>query len=409
MQPKKAQKDRSGEIRLADWARTVERSVLRQMIGVVSRPGILSFAGGLPAPEHFPREAYAAALAQVLAEDEKALQYGPPFVPLRRHIVALMRERGVACNLEQVFITTGAQQALDVLTRLLLNPGGQVMLEQIVYAGIQQAVAPFRPEILPVPTVLETGIDVDAVERFLIAGARPAFLYIIPEAHNPLGVSIVPEKRRRLAALARAYGVPIVEDDPYGFLCYDGEAAPPLKALEPDWVFYVGSFSKIVAPALRLGWLVAPEALVPRLTVVKEAGDLETSALTQRAVSAYLDDGHLPDHVERLCRVYRRRRDAMLTSLARTFPAGVRWTAPSAGMFIWVELPDHVDTLQLLQAALEEEQVAFIPGRAFSVPGVAADHCLRLSFANAGVAAIEDGIERLARIVRRFVLRDDVD
>lgn len=253
-------------------------------------------------------------------------------------------------------------------------------------------------------TDLDTGIDVDAVEGFLTAGARPAFLYIIPEAHNPLGVSIASEKRHRLVALARAYGVPIVEDDPYGFLYYDEETAPPLKALEPDWVFYVGSFSKIVAPALRLGWMVAPESLVPRLTVVKEAGDLETSVLTQRAVSAYLDDGPLPAHVEQLRRVYGRRRDAMLAALDRAFPAGVRWTAPAGGMFIWVELPAHVDTMRLLQAAIDEEQVAFIPGRAFSLPGVAADHCLRLCFANAGVPAIEDGIQRLGRIVERFVM-----
>ncbi|MDX1687621.1 MAG: PLP-dependent aminotransferase family protein [Candidatus Promineifilaceae bacterium] len=404
MQPTKVKKGQVGEIALADWARTMERSVLRQMIGVVSRPGILSFAGGLPAPEYFPREAYAAALARVLAEDENALQYRPPFAPLRRHVVDLMGERGVACTPEQVFITTGAQQALDVLTRLLLNPGGQVMLEEIVYTGIQQAVAPFRPEILPVPTDLETGIDVDAVEGLLAAGARPAFLYVIPEAQNPLGVSITPEKRRRLVAVARANRLPIVEDDPYGFLAYDGEAAPPLKALEPDWVFYVGSFSKLVAPALRLGWMVAPEALVPRLTVVKEAGDLETSALTQRAVSAFLDDGHLPDHLDLLRRVYGRRRDAMLEALNRTFPAGVRWTTPAAGMFVWVELPSHLDTMELLQAAIEEEQVAFIPGRAFSLPGLSAGHCLRLCFANADVPAIEDGIERLARVVRRFVV-----
>ena len=403
MQTTEATTEPEGQIALADWARTMERSVLRQMIGVVSRPGVLSFAGGLPAAEHFPREAYAAALARVLAEDENALQYGPPFAPLRRHIVNLMRARGVTCSREQIFITTGAQQALDVLTRLLLNPGGQVIVEQIVYTGIQQAMAPFRPDLLPVATDLERGVDIDAVEALLAAGARPAFLYVIPEAHNPLGVTMAPAERRRLAAIARTYRLPIVEDDAYGFLHYDEDAAPPLKALAPDWVFYVGSFSKIVAPALRLGWMVAPESLVPRLTVVKEAGDLETSALTQRAVSAFLEEGHLPGHIEQLRRIYGRRRDAMLEALARSFPAGVRWTSPAGGMFIWVELPSHVDTMELLQAAIEEEQVAFIPGRAFSLPGVTADHCLRLSFSNVAVSVINDGIERLGRIVERFV------
>ncbi|MDX1664647.1 MAG: PLP-dependent aminotransferase family protein [Candidatus Promineifilaceae bacterium] len=392
---------RPAQLVLADWAATMERSLLRQMIGVVSQPGILSFAGGLPAPELFPQKRYARAVAEVLATDRRALQYAPPHTPLKEHIVQLMATRGVHCEPEQIFLTTGAQQALAVLTRLLLNPGGEVMLEEVVYTGMQQAVAPFQPRLCTVPTDMERGIDVDAVEHWLATGTQPAFLYVIPEAHNPLGVSIHPESRRRLVALAAEYGMPIVEDDPYGFLIYDAAAPPPLRALDESWVFYTGSFSKIIAPALRLGWLVAPEELVPQLTVVKEAGDLESSALTQRAVARFLDAGHLPDHLEALREAYGARRDAMLGALERCFPEDVTWTRPTGGMFVWVTLPEEIDTMALLETAVAEERVAFVPGKAFTVPGVERRHCLRLSFSNATVEQIEDGIARLARVTKR--------
>ena len=394
-----ALKDTAPQIELAGWTHTMQRSVLRQMLAVVSRPGILSFAGGLPAPDLFPTADYSRALAHVLATDRGALQYGPPFAPLKAHIVRLMAERGVACSAEQIFLTTGAQQALDVLTRLLLDDGGQVLLEEIVYTGIRQVVAPYRPHVLPVRTDLETGIEIADVIDYLEGGAKPAFLYIIPDAHNPLGVSLSAAKRRRLAQVAAAMNLVILEDDPYGFLSYDGRCLPPVRAHNDSHVFYVGSFSKIMAPALRLGWLVAPEALLPKLTVIKEAGDLESSALTQRAVAAYLDAGHLPEHLARLSAEYRCRRDTMLAAMHRHFPPGVSWTVPRAGMFIWVTLPEHVDAGALLETAVERERVAFIPGQAFAHPGAAAANTMRLNFSNCCLADIEEGIERLGRVL----------
>ncbi len=387
------------EIQLADWTRTMKRSVLREMLAVVSRPGILSFAGGLPAPELFPVQQYADAAAKVLAEDPCALQYGPPYQPLKAHIQRLMAQRGVDCTEEQIFLTTGAQQGLDVLTRLLLNPRGQVIIEEMVYTGVQQVIAPFQPEILTVPTDLETGMDVDAVEGLLVGGARPAFIYAITDAHNPLGVSMSTQKRVRLVELARHYGVPIIEDDPYGFLCYGREADPPMRALDSQWLFYLGSFSKILAPALRTGWMVAPEALIPKLTVIKEAADLETSAFMQRSISAYLDTGHLPSHLIELCEGYGARRDTMLRALETHFPAEARWTKPTSGMFIWVELPEVIDTRELLQRAVDEEQVAFIPGHAFCAGSHQAPHTMRLNFSNATPEQIEEGIERLGRVI----------
>lgn len=392
-------------INLAGWTQTMKRSILRQMLAVASRPGILSFAGGLPATEMFPAADYADAVNRVLAADPGALQYGPPFAPLKRHIVDLMAMRGVDCGEEQIFITTGAQQALNLLSRLLLNPGGQVIVEEMVYTGIRQALESYQPQIITIPTDLEFGLDVAAAETVLLSGARPAYLYAIPEAHNPLGVSIHPHRQEKLIALAQHYGMPIVEDDPYGLLSYDSSAVPPLRALDDQWVFYVGSFSKILAPALRLGWIVAPQDLIPRLTVVKEASDLETSRFIQRSVSEYLDSGHFPEHLERLRQVYRIRRDAMLRAIERHFPAGTCLSRPSGGMFIWVKLAPHIDTTEILPVAINEAKVAYIPGMAFAAnpqSSIQANNCLRLNFSNCSHELIEDGISRLGRLLHRY-------
>ena len=382
----------------------MQRSVLRQMIAVVSKPGITSFAGGLPDPALFPRADYAQALAEVLATDSFALQYRPPLPALKEHIVNIMAVRGVTCSAEEVFITTGAQQGLDILTRMLLDPGGEIILEEFIYTGMQQAVFPQQPRILTVPTDLRTGMDVDAVAGWLAQGARPAFIYAIPDAHNPLGVSMSLAKRQRLVELAAAYGIPIIEDDPYGLLYYDDHPLPTLRSMNPDWVFYLGSFSKIMAPALRLGWMLAPEALVPKLTVVKEMGDLESSALTQRAVAAYLDSGALPEHLTGLRTAYGARRDAMLAALYRYFPVEAQWTRPSAGMFVWVLLPTELDTAELLETAVSQEKVAFIPGHAFAIPSdpaamQRARFCLRLNFTNCTSDQITTGIQRLAKVI----------
>lgn len=391
------------EIKLAHWTQTMRRSMLRQMIAVVSRPGILSFAGGLPAPELFPAADYAGATSHVLATDAKALQYGPPFQPLKAHIVKLMAQRGVTCTEEEVFLTTGAQQGLDVLTRLLLNPGDDIILEELVYTGVQQCVAPYQPQILPVSTDLALGIDVEQIAAYLAAGARPAFIYLVPDAHNPLGVSISHERRRQLVDLALRYNVPLIEDDPYGFLHYCDVMEAPMRSLNASHVFYLGSFSKILAPALRLGWMIAPAELVSKLTVAKEASDLESSALTQRAVAAYLDAGHLPAHIEKLRSEYGRRCAAMLNALEYFFPAEARWTKPTGGMFIWVELPGGIDTVDLLETAVTQEKVAFIPGSAFAVPGHQVTNCLRLNFSNTTVEQIEDGIQRLGVVIKQYV------
>jgi 2-aminoadipate transaminase len=289
---------------------------------------------------------------------------------------------------------------MSLLARLLLDEGGQVALEAAVYDGIHGAVKPLRPEILTVPSDAG-GIDVDALEALLEGGARPAFVYLIPEGHNPLGVSLGIERRLRLVELARRFEVPLVEDDAYGFLRYDGAQVPALRALDADWVLYVGSFSKILAPGLRVGWMVVPEALVPTLSILKHGSDLDVTSLAQRCLSAFLDSGALPAHLDRLRAEYRARRDAILAALERHFPRTVRWSVPAGGMFVWASLPAGGDAVELLRRAVASEQVAFVPGAAFCAhdPRQAA-HCMRLCFASLPVEKIEEGIARLGRLLR---------
>ena len=386
---------------LAPWAEHTRRSALQEMLAIAARPGLLSFALGLPARELFPTREFESAAAHVLAAEPHALQYHPPLQSLKARVVELMARRGVVCRPEQVFLTAGAQQGMNLLARLLLDTSSQVLLEEVAYPGFRQVIEPYQPELLTVTTDRATGMDVDEVEALLEAGARPALIYAVPEGHNPLGVSLSQEKRVRLVRLARRFGVPVVEDDAYGFLSYEGEALPPMRALDDEVVLYVGSFSKILAPALRAGWLVVPESLIPKLSIVKEASDIDTTTFSQHVVNAYLEAGHLPAHLSLLRREYGARRDAMLRALEEHFPAGCRWVKPPSGVFVWVELPEAVDTYELLKAAVEVEQVAFIPGSAFYGGARAGEpRAMRLNFSNCTPERIGEGIRRLARILQ---------
>jgi 2-aminoadipate transaminase len=311
-----------------------------------------------------------------------------------------MKRRGVICKKEQVFLTAGAQQGMSLLAHLLLNPGSQVIIEEVIYTGLQQAIQPFQPDILTVPTDPETGMDVDAVDRLLSDGARPSFIYAIPDGHNPLAVNMSLQKRARLVELARRYRTPIIEDDAYGFLCYKGVPVPPMRALDEQFVLYIGTFSKILAPALRVGWMIVPESFVSRLSIIKEASDIDTSTFTQRTISAYIDTGQLNCRIEMLCREYAARRDAMLCALQKYFPDRARWTEPTSGLFIWIELQGSIDTGELLKAAIESQRVAFIPGGALSVCGNRSNNCMRLNFSNCTPAQIEEGVRRLGQLLK---------
>lgn len=388
---------------LANWCRTIERSALQDLLVVASRPDILSFALGLPASELFPTEAFARAVQEVLTTDPRALQYEPPSQALKTQIVALMAQRGVICREGQVFLTTGAQQGMALLTRLFLKHGGQMLLEEFTYPGFQQALLPLEPAIQTVPTGPESGLDVDALERLLESGVHPAFLYTIPDGHNPLGVSMTGASRVHLVELARHYHMPVVEDDAYGFLAYEQGTPAPMRALDEQWVCYIGSFSKVLAPALRVGWLVVPEPLISRLSVAKEGSDIDTATFTQRAIAAYLAAGGLPTHLALLRHEYRRRRDTMISALQELFPPETHWNCPTHGMFLWVTLPKEIDASRLLSLAVEQEQVAFVPGNAFRVANSGnARNSMRLNFSHCEPERIRQGMERLARALKRM-------
>lgn len=371
---------------------------------LTTRPGVLSLALGLPATDLFPASALARAAEHLLSTDPGCLQYTADLKPLKEQVVELMASRGVRVRPEQVFLTTGSQQAMDLLCRLFVDPGSQVLLEETIYDGIKLAVRQREVEILTVSTDAETGIDVDEVESHLRRGARPALLYVVTDGHNPLGVSLSPEKRQRLVEVARLYRLPILEDDAYGFLYYEREPHPPMRALDDKWIFYMGSFSKILAPALRAGWTIVPEELVPRLSMLKHGADVDTPSFSFHLISAYLATGEMPEHLAKVRAEYRRRRDAMLGALKEHLPRAVRWNRPSSGLFVWVELPRGLDATALLRTAVETEQVAFSPGDIFATgPRGHAGHCLRLSFANNTIVNIEDGIRRLGRAVRAMM------
>jgi 2-aminoadipate transaminase len=311
-----------------------------------------------------------------------------------------MASRGVSCTPSQVFLTTGAQQGLALIARLLLETGGTVIAERRVYMGFSQVLEAFRPRILSVDTDLRTGMDVDAVERMLIAGERPAFIYCITDGHNPLGVSLSPAKRAKLAGLARRYEIPVIEDDAYGLLNL-GDAVLPMRAAEDRWVLYVGSFSKTLAPGFRVGWVVAPEELVPVLGSAKDGSDIDTATFAQRIIASYLDTGAFPEHLRTARATYRERRDVMIAALGRHFPDGTRWSVPGSGALLWVELPERFDADEVLRVSLEREEVAFVPGAAFDVHGGASGrNCMRLNYSFPQPSAIDDGIERLGRVLR---------
>ncbi len=310
-----------------------------------------------------------------------------------------MAKRGVACTAEDVFLTAGAQQGLNLVARLLLKEGSQVLVEELTYPGFLQVLEPFEPRMLTIPVNPVTGMDLERLEEILCRGFKPALIYAIPEGHNPLGASMPLEHRIRLVELAREYQVPVIEDDPYGFLSYDEPSAPPLRALDDEWVVHVGSFSKLLAPALRVGWLVAPKMLMEKLSIVKEGTDINTATFTQRLVADYLDSGFLDAHLAMLRQEYRTRRDAMLAALDEQFSGLASWNRPSSGFFVWVRFAETVRTHDLLETALATEQVAFIPGAAFSAAHShhIALNCARLNFSALPCSAIREGARRLAR------------
>ncbi len=385
---------------LSREATNLKRSVMRELLRFAVDPNIISLAGGLPASEFLPLNGLRECLDAVLARDgAKALQYSPMSEALRSWIAEHMRSRGVTCTPEEVFITNGNQNGLAILSRMLLDPDEPAVIEEVTFTGINQVTCGRNAVIRTVTTDLDSGVDVDALEAAFSESPRPRLAALVTDFHNPLGVSIAAEKRSRIAALAAEYGVPIIEDDPYASLRFGGEPVPPLKAYDDaGMIFYLGSFSKMLAPTLRLGWMVAPVELMSNITTLRESVDLESSTLYQRAVAEFLERGLLEPHLERITAAHHERCDAMLTALDEHLGNIARWSKPDGGVFVWASFPEQLDTTDLFQRAIDR-RVAYIPGAVFSVDG-RTKNAMRLNFSNVKPDAIEEGVKRLSEVVK---------
>lgn len=381
---------------LAQRAHKMNPSVIREILKVTERPGIISFAGGLPSPRTFPVSAFAQACDKVLSNDaHAALQYAASegFAALRESVAASLPWK---VDPAQVLITTGSQQGLDLVAKVLIDAGSRILVETPTYLGALQAFAPMEPEVVSVASD-DQGVVVDDLQQ-KAAGAR--FLYVLPNFQNPTGRTMSEARRAALSAAAAQAGLPIIEDNPYGELWFDAPPPLPLTARNPDGCIYLGSFSKVLAPGLRLGFVVAPPALYPKLLQAKQAADLHSPSFNQRMVVEVMKDGFLGRHVPTIRALYKSQRDAMLAALKREMPAGVEWNSPDGGMFLWARLPEGIDAVELLPQAVDKG-VAFVPGSPFYAQQPD-PRTLRLSFVTASVDEIDTGIAALAAAIREY-------
>ena len=399
--------------RYAQRTRVIQSSAIRELLKVTENPAIISFAGGLPAPDVFPIERFQQACTTVLAnQGRKALQYSTTegYPPLREMIAHHAARYGVKARPENVLITSGSQQALDLIGKLLINPGDRVLVEAPTYLGALQAFTVYGADYVAVPS------DGDGLRTHELEGALrlgPKFMYVLPNFQNPGGTTLSAGRRQELVLMSERYGIPIVEDDPYGQLRYEGEHLSPLMALDrhnvgddEDYrrgnVIYLSTFSKTLAPGLRIGWIIAPPDVIAKLVQIKQGADLHTSTFTQMVAYEVARDHFLDEHIKLIRKVYGERRNVMMDALEEFFPPEVTWTHPQGGLFLWVNLPEGMDSGALFEAALKEN-VAFVPGDSFYCGnGFAKEgrRHFRLNFSNAQPEQIREGVRRLSVAIR---------
>jgi 2-aminoadipate transaminase len=377
-------------------------SAVREILKVAEQPDVLSFAGGLPAPELFPADAIAEAAATVLAkEGGAALQYGVTegHGPLREWVAARFTASGVATRPEDILITHGSQQGIDLVARAFLDPGDRVLVENPTYLAALQAFS--LCEAVPVPVASDDdGLVTDALSASASSGELPSLLYVVPTFQNPTGRSLSAARRAALVRWATAHGIPVLADEPYADIRFAGAPLPPLASFDSDLVIQLGTFSKTLAPGLRVGWVRASEPVRRRLTTLKQAADLHTSTLNQRIVTRLLETFDFEGHLGRVRETYRARHGAMDRALRRVMPASASWTRPDGGLFVWLALPPGVSDLDVFKAAIARK-VAVVPGTPFFVSPPARGH-LRLSFGNRSEELIERGMTTLGEVIREL-------
>jgi len=392
----------------AQRTQKMSSSAIREILKLTEQPDVISFAGGLPAPEVFPVQQFAEACQRVLKDSgPQALQYSVTegYLPLREMIVRFTNRSGMNVTAENVLITSGSQQALDLLGKILIDPGDHILVESPTYLGALQAWTPYGAEYITVPTDKE-GMVTDELEPLL--QKRPKFIYALPNFQNPMGVTLTLERRKKLVELADRYGIPIVEDDPYGQLRYEGEHLPSLLTLDDELhkqttpgyrgnVIYLSTFSKTLAPGIRMAWVTAPVSLIRKLVQAKQGADLHTPTFNQMVAYEVGHGGFLDRHIHLIRSVYKERRDIMLAALDSSFPHQMDWTQPQGGLFLWAIAPAGLDTTEVLKHAVEEK-VAFVPGAPFHPDG-RGQNTMRLNFSNASPENIRDGIARLGKVL----------
>ncbi len=379
-------------------------SAIREILKITERPDVTSFAGGLPSPLGFPTDQIRAAYDRVLSEAPKvALQYGPTegYRPLREWVVNDFKARGTRIDVDEVLIVSGSQQALDLIGKLLIDPGSKVLVESPSYLGALQSFSLFEPAYEPVATD-DGGLVPEDITEAKAAGAR--FIYCLPNFQNPTGRTMSVERRKALVERCAHLNVPIVEDDPYGELRYAGDPLPGLLHLGREagaTVLRMGSFSKVLSPGLRLGYIVAPREIIAKLVQIKQATDLHTASVTQMAVYETIKDGFLDEHLPKVRELYRNQCQFMLDAMDEHFPKSAKWTRPTGGMFIWVMVDEGLDTTQMLAQAVEQYKVAYVPGEPFYPTADAPKNTLRLSFVTVTEEKIRSGIADLGKLFTR--------
>lgn len=387
----------------SDLAMNLKASEIRELLKLTTMPEVISFAGGLPAPELFPTEQLKKVDDAVLTkEGREALQYGTTegYNPLRKQIAARMKQAFmVDCDIDNITITSGSQQGLSMLAQIFINPGDVVLVESPTYLGALNAFKLCKPEFVEVPTD-EKGIIPEELKKILEKyGDRVRMMYVIPEFQNPTGITWPLERRKAIMDIMNKHDIPIIEDDPYGELRYEGESMPTLKSMDTQGnVIFLGSFSKIFMPGLRIGWMVAAHDILEKAVMLKQTVDLQTSSFAQRQASYYIDMYDLDAHVKQIRALYGKRRTLMYDSMKKYFPEGVSFTYPEGGLFTWVTLPEGLDAKAMMPEVIEKK-VAYVPGGAFYPNGGHANH-FRLNYSNMPEDRIVEGIKRLADVLK---------
>lgn len=380
----------------------VKKSFIREIFKIIDTPGIISFAGGLPNPEFFPVEAVAAAASKVLANDGKRiLQYSTSegYLPLREYIAERYNKRGLDITPDEILITNGSQQGLDLLGKVFINEEDKILIESPGYLGAIQAFTIYRPTFVPVP-LEDDGINLDLLTQALDEHDVKLF-YAVPNFQNPSGISYSREKREKIASLLKERNLIFVEDDPYGDLRFMGEHLPSMHSYLEDNCVLLGSFSKVVAPGFRMGWICAKKDLMEKLIIAKQGSDLHSNYFTQRVLHQFLVDNDLDEHIEKIKEVYKKQRDLMVDLVTEHFPKEVKLTNPEGGMFLWATLPPNASSLELFDLAVKEK-VAFVPGSPFYVDDTG-NNTMRLNFSNSDPEKIEIGVQRLAKVIKDYL------